>query len=331
MNTPRTLLVTGGAGFIGSHFVRLLQDETNHTIVVVDNFSQGRENILIHERITYEEVDLRDRKKLSEVFAKYKPDAVVHFAAMATITASVSGPHPTYEHNVVGGMNLLDCMLESNVKKIIYSSSGSVYGEPKSTVIPETHPLGAINPYGHSKLFLEEVLRYYHAPYKIDSIMFRYFNPCGCHESLTIGEHHEPETHVMPLLMETLLGKREKFFVFGNNYPTPDGTCIRDYIHVEDLVAAHLLALNKILSEDGVCEAYNLGTNKGTSVLELIQAAEKVTGMKLNYEIAPPRPGDPSQSVANASKVMKDLNWKPKHENIEDMILSCFESFKKRG
>lgn len=330
MKNNLTILVTGGAGYIGSHFVKLLRDKTSHKVFVVDNFSQGRENVLKDERITYHEIDLRDSDKLLEVFTKNKINAVVHFAAMATITASVSGPEDTYDNNVVGGYNLLHAMLAGNVKKIIFSSSGSVYGEPQTENLMESHPLLPINPYGFSKLVFERFLRDYHRPYKIDSIMFRYFNPCGCEPTLTVGEHHKPETHVIPCIMETLLGRREKFFVYGNDFPTPDGTGIRDYIHIEDLVEAHLLGLEKLMNTDGFCEAYNLGTNKGTSVMELVKAAEKVSGMDLNYEIAPRRPGDPSRHIADARKAMKELNWQPKHTNIEDMILSSYNSFKQR-
>jgi len=330
MGKQKTVLVTGGAGYIGSHFVNLLKNNTEHKILVVENFSQGRENIIKDDRIKYLEVDLRDRLKLSEVFKNNKIDAVVHFAAMATITASVTGPSSTYDNNVVGGWNLLECMVENGVKKIIFSSSGSVYGEPQTEYLKEDHPLVPINPYGFSKLIFERMLRDYCLPYKLDSIMFRYFNPAGCNDSLVVAEYHKPETHVIPCMVETLLGKREKFLIFGNDYSTPDGTCIRDYIHVEDLVEAHLLAMEKILNQDGVCEAYNLGTNKGTSVMELVNALEKATGLKLNYEIAPRRPGDPSKSIADASKAIKELNWQAKRFDVGGMIKGCYNSFKIR-
>lgn len=326
----KTILVTGGAGYIGSHFVNLLSKTTPANILVVDNFSQGRENILKRDRLQYFEIDLRDQAKLSEVFSKNKIDAVVHFAAMATITASVTGPAPTYEHNVVGGWNLLNAMERGNVKKIIFSSSGSVYGEPTTEVLSESHPKNPINPYGFSKWIFEKILQDYQKPYQIDSISFRYFNPSGCVETLEVSEHHKPETHVIPCIVETLLGKREKFFVYGNDFPTPDGTGIRDYIHVQDLVEAHLLGMEKLFMQSNVCEAYNLGTNKGTSVMDLIKSAEKVSGMKLNYELAPRRPGDPSRHIADASKAMKELGWKPRQSDIDEMIKGCFESFKTR-
>lgn len=329
MKNNLKILVTGGAGYLGSHFVNLVLKTTQHEILVVENFSQGRENILKDPRLKYFETDLRDMEALKKIFMSEKIDAVVHFAAMATITASVTGPEATYENNVVGGYNLLNAMIAGGVKKIIFSSSGSVYGEPKTEVLKEDHPLLPINPYGFSKMVFERMLLDYHKPYGIDFIAFRYFNPCGAESTLTVGEHHKPETHVIPCLIETLLGKREKFFIYGNDFPTPDGTGIRDYIFVEDLVAAHLLGLEKLMDESGFGEAYNLGTNKGTSVMELVKAAEKVTDLKLNFEIAPRRPGDPSRHIADASKAMRELNWQPKG-TIEHMLLSCFNSFKNR-
>lgn len=327
----KTILVTGGAGYIGSHFVNLLRKKGGYKILVLDNFSQGRANIIKDENISYLETDLRQAKEVEQIFKTDKIDAVVHFAAMATITASVTGPEPTYDNNVVGGYNLLHAMVQAGVKKMIFSSSGSVYGEPQTEYLKETHPKNPINPYGFSKYIFERMLQDYHKPYALDSIYFRYFNPAGASDDLAVAEHHEPETHVIPCLVETLLGRREQFLVYGNDYPTPDGTCIRDYIHVEDLVEAHLLAMEKLFSQDGVCEPYNLGTNKGTSVMELIKAAEAVTGLKLNYKIAPRRPGDPSKSIADASKAMKELGWRPTRLSIEDMIKSCYESFKNRA
>lgn len=328
--TIKNILVTGGAGFIGSHFVKLLLDKTNYNILVVENFSQGRENIIESDRVKYFEVDLRDKTNLNKIFTENKIEVVVHFAAMATITASVTGPAPTYDNNVVGGWNLLDSMVSNGVKKIIFSSSGSVYGEPQTEYLKEDHALAPINPYGFSKYIFERMLRDYSKPYSLDSIMFRYFNPAGCNKELLVGEFHKPETHVIPCLVETLLGKREQFYIYGNDYPTVDGTCVRDYIHVEDLVEAHLLAMEKIMNESNICEAYNLGTNKGTSVKELVDATERVTGLKLNYSVAPRRPGDPSKSIADASKAMRELNWQPKRLDVGEMIKECFESFKKR-
>jgi len=228
----KTILVTGGAGYIGSHFVNLLRKRSDYRILVVDNFSQGRENVLKDEKVPYLETDLRDKESLFRIFTENKIDAVVHFAAMATITASVSGPSLTYENNVVGGWNLLEAMVKGGVKKIIFSSSGSVYGESKSERLSEDHPKQPINPYGFSKLTFERMLSDYHVPYGIDYIAFRYFNPAGCAESLETGEYHKPETHVIPCLMETLLGQRNEFKVYGDKFATPDGTGVRDYIHV---------------------------------------------------------------------------------------------------
>jgi UDP-glucose 4-epimerase len=329
MQKKLTLLVTGGAGFIGSHFVNLLRKETLYQILVVDNFSQGRENILKDDKIKYFEADLRDYNKLLEIFQDNSIDAVVHFAALATITGSVTDPSATYENNLVGGWNLLDCMLKAGVKKIIFSSSASVYGEPTAEVLSESHPKNPVNPYGFSKWCIERILQDYYRGYGLDSISFRYFCAAGANPNREAGEHHKPETHVIPCILETFLGRRKKFFVFGNDFPTPDGTGIRDYIHVEDLAAAHIAGLEKLMSSN-ICEAYNLGINKGFSVLELIAAAEKIVGKKLNYKIVGRRPGDPSRLVADASKANKELNWQPKYTNIEEMIQTSYNALRVR-
>jgi len=323
-----TILVTGGAGFIGSHFVNACRKNTGHQILVVDNFSQGRENILQDEKIKYFEVDLRDKNKLNEVFQSNQIDVVVHFAALASIPGSVSDPASTYENNVLGGWNLLDCMNRAKINKIIFSSSASVYGEPTTEVLEESHAKNPVNPYGYSKLVFEKLLQDYHKGYGLNSISFRYFCAAGSDPNLQVAEHHKPETHAIPCMLEAILGKRKEFLVYGHDYPTPDGTGIRDYIHVEDLAAAHLLGLDKLMQGEVICEAYNLGINKGFSVMELIAAAEKITGKKLNYKIAARRPGDPSRLIANAAKAQKDLGWQPKHTSIEDMINSSYEALK---
>src|SRR3989344_6022856 len=327
-NRQLTLLVTGGGGFIGSHFVNLLRKKTSHKILVVDNFSQGRENILEDQKIKYFEVDLRDMHKLAEVFKANKIDAVVHFAALATITGSVTDPGATYENNLLGGWNLLNARLKAGVKKIIFSSSASVYGEPTTEVLAEDHPKNPVNPYGFSKWAFERMLQDYNRGYGLDSISFRYFCAAGSDPELQVAEHHIPETHVIPCMLETFLGRRKEFLVFGQDYPTPDGTGIRDYIHVEDLASAHLNGLDKLMATDGFCQPYNLGINKGFSVLELIAAAEKIVGKKLNYKIAARRPGDPSRLIANASKANQELGWQPKYTQIEDMIQTCYNALK---
>lgn len=329
-NNGKNILVTGGAGYIGSHFVNLMRKQEGAKIFVVDNFSQSRSNILKDEKVKYFEVDLRDKPKLGEVFKDNNIDSVVHFAALALIPESVGNPQTTYDNNLTGGLNLLACMLDSGVKKIIFSSSASVYGETNVEVVSEDHPKNPTNPYGYTKLAFEHILQDYHKAYNIDSVSFRYFCAAGCDESLEVGEYHNPETHVIPCILETILDKRKEFFVYGKDYNTPDGTGIRDYIHVNDLASAHVAAVEKLVKNDNICTAYNLGINKGFSVLELVAAAEKVTGKKVNYKFADRRPGDLSRLIANASKAMEELNWQPKHTEIEGIISSCYNSFKGR-
>lgn len=318
----QNILVTGGAGYIGSHFVYRLLKEKKYNIHVIDIFSQGKENIIRDRSIHYHNVDLKKKTAVFNFFSNHNIDLVAHFAALANVPDSVKNPADYYQNNIVGGLNLLEAMREHKVNKIIFSSSAAVYGEPKSSTIKEDHPKSPTNPYGYTKLVFENFLQDYHRSYGLRSVSFRYFCAAGCDKSLAVGEHHQPETHIIPLLIATAMGKRKKFFVYGNDYPTKDGTGIRDYIHVSDLAEAHMLA-SKRLNRD-VCEFYNLGINKGYSVLELIKITEKITGKKINYQIAPRRPGDPSQLIANASAAMKTLRWKPNFTTIEDIVRSAY-------
>ncbi len=326
-NKTLNLLVTGGAGYIGAHFINQARLLDNVRIIVVDNFQQTRKNIIKDKKISYYEADLCDLKKLSRTFQKDKIDLVIHFAALANVPESVASPDKYYLNNLVGGLNLLDCMLKNQVKKIIFSSSASVYGEPQSDVIKENHPTIPTNPYGFTKLIFEKMLKDYHRAYGLNSISLRYFCAAGCDESLIIGEYHQPETHVIPNIIFTLLGKRKEFYVYGDDYPTPDGTGIRDYIHVNDLSQAHLLAMNKLLTNKR-CEVYNLGINQGFSVMELIKVAEKISGKKLNYKIKARRPGDPSRLIADSTKAQKEFNWQPKYNKIDQIILTAYNFFK---
>lgn len=322
------ILVTGGAGYIGSHFINKTLQQGDCRIVVVDNFSQGRSNIINDPRITYEEVDLVDKVALKKVFTDNNFDIVVHFAALASVPDSVVRPREYYYNNVIGGLNLLDCMLEGGVKKIINSSSASIFGEPITEIITEDHPKLPTNPYGSTKLVIEYILKEYHTAYGIQSVSFRYFCACGCDESLKVGEYHQPETHVIPCIIEALLGKREKFYVYGDDYPTPDGSGIRDYIHVNDLAEVHRLAMEKLLGGVEACEFLNMGIIKGFSVFELIKVAEKISGKKLNYEVRARRLGDPSMLIADSTKAQQWLGWKPKYTSIEEIFESAYNYFK---
>lgn len=327
-NLNQTILVTGGAGYIGGHFVNLLRKQPGYKIEVVDNFCQTRKNIIKHPAINYHETDIRNKSGLLEVFKKVQPVIVVHFAALANVPDSVARPFEYYDNNVIGSINLLECMRAAGCNKIIFSSSAATYGEPDTELISEDHPQLPTNPYGYTKLVFENILKDYNKAYGINSVSLRYFVASGCDPALEVGKYHNPETQAIPCIVQTLLGQKEKFFVFGNDYPTPDGTGVRDYIHVNDLATAHLKAMEKLTSEPNFCERYNLGINKGFSVLELITEAEKITGKKLNYEIKPRRPGDPSRLVAGSTKAKAELNWQPQYTDIRQIIETDYNFFK---
>jgi len=323
------IIITGGAGYIGAHTVKLLSQLNDVDIHVIDNFSQSRWNILTNSNLTYHELDICDTATLNEVFLEVRPDVVFHFAALASVPDSVSNPASYYKTNVFGSYNLLEAMRKSNCTKIIFSSSASVYGEPITEVITEDHPKNPTNPYGRTKLVVEHMLQEYSIAYGISSISFRYFCAAGAEPTLTVGEYHNPETHIIPSIIETLLGNREHFAIYGDDYPTHDGTGIRDYIHVVDIAQAHVLAMHKLKNES-LCTHYNLGINKGFSVRELITALETISGLTLKYEVKNRRPGDPSRLIADASKAMNELDWQPQYTDITDIVTTAYESFKKR-
>ncbi len=316
------ILVTGGAGYIGAHFINRLK---GHEIIVVDNFCQGKNNIIKRLDIEYHNLDIRNKEELVKILEEKKPDIVVHYAALANVPDSVTNPDKYYDNNVTGSLNVLEAMRRSDCKKIIFSSTAAVYGE-SNELINENHPKNPTSPYGHSKLMFEQILKDYHRAYGISSVSFRYFCASGCDEGEKIGCYHDPETQAIPNLVKTLLGKQEIFNVWGNDFPTPDGTGVRDYIHVNDLADAHILAMKK-LEEDG-CFDYNLGINNGFSVMELIKEAERVTGKKLNYKISPRRAGDPATIVASSMKAQKELGWMPKYTDIGEIILTDYNFFK---
>lgn len=323
------ILVTGGAGYIGSHAVNLLLKAGN-TVIVVDNFRESRNNIITNPLVSYHEVDIRNKEQLRDVFVKTTPDVVFHFAALASVPDSMARPFEYYDTNVIGGINLLECMRETGVSRIVFSSSASTYGEPQHEVITEDHRQVPTNSYGYTKLVFENLLKDYNRAYNFSSISLRYFCASGCDYEAGIGEYHTPETHVIPCLIETVLGRREKFYVYGNDFQTPDGTGVRDYIHVNDLAEAHLCAMRKIVEGDPICKQYNLGINKGFSVLELINITELVTGQKVQFEVKDRRPGDPSRLIADSTKAQTELSWSPKHLDVKDMIESTYLFFKNK-
>ncbi len=315
------VLVTGGAGYIGSHFVKQLNGNGYKTIVV-DNLSRGHKEA-IHSDSIFENVSLLDFNKLSRVISNHKPEAVVHFAGFAYVGESVENPVMYYENNIVCSFNLLRALTENRINKIVFSSTCSIYGNPEKIPIDETQKSNPINPYANTKLIIEKMLYDFESAYGLRSVSLRYFNAAGADPEGKIGESHNPEPHLIPIVLQTALGKREKVFIYGNDYNTPDGTCIRDYIHVNDLGAAHLKAL-KFLINGNKSEIINLGTGSGNSVLEIIQKSEKITGRKINYEFADRRKGDPAVLVADNKKASNLLNWKPEY-SIEDILSSAWK------
>lgn len=314
------ILITGGAGYIGSHCV-LDFTRAGYDCVVLDNLSEGHKEALQTEKFC--NIELSDIDAIREVFKKYPIEAVIHFAAFAYVGESVEDPQKYYYNNVVNTMNLLKVMLENNVKKLVFSSTCATYGNPEYMPLDEKHPQAPINPYGQTKLTIEKILKDYDEAYGLKYIALRYFNAAGSDEKANIGESHRIETHLIPLVLQTALGKREVIKIFGEDYDTPDGTCIRDYIHVNDLSAAHRLAFEK-LKTDASSNIYNLGTGKGFSVKEIIEKSEKVTGKTINKQITERRPGDPPLLVADNKKAKEELGWIPEFTEAEDIIKTAW-------
>ena len=310
------ILVTGGAGYIGSHVVKAL-GEKGFEVLVVDNLSKGHKEAVLYGKLVV--ADLQDKETLDAIFREFKPDAVMHFAAFIEVAESVKEPLKYYRNNTVNTMNLLEVMLRNDVNRFIFSSTAAVYGNPEKVPIPETEPVKPINPYGQSKAFVEKILQDFDRSYGLKYVSLRYFNAAGADPGGRIGESHNPETHLIPLILKTAKGERESIKIFGTDYPTPDGTCIRDYIHVDDLAEAHILALEYLLS-GGNSEVFNCGYGHGFSVREVIDVAKKVTGIDFKVEETERRPGDPAILVADSSKIKGVLNWKPKFNSLEKII-----------
>lgn len=313
------ILVMGGAGYIGSHTVRHLLDN-GYDVIVADNLIYGHIEA-VDSRAQFVKADLLDTASLENIFKNNRIDTVIHFAAFTYVGESINEPEKYYRNNVIGTINLLQVMLKHGVKEIVFSSSCATYGEPQYTPIDEQHRQNPINPYGRTKLMIEQIFADYQKAYGLKYIALRYFNAAGCSADGKIGESHNPETHLIPLVLKAILGQQNSIKVFGTDYDTPDGTCIRDYIHVEDLALAHRLAIEKLNSYNG---GINLGTGIGTSVKEIITAAEEVCGKKCPVEYAPRRTGDPDKLFADNTKAKEILGWQPKYTNIKDIILSAW-------
>lgn len=316
-----TILVAGGAGYIGSHMVRLLI-EKSCDVTIFDNLSTGH-RALLHKDAAFIKGDLRNLSDIEKAFRKRKIDSVMHFAASSLVGESVKDPIKYYENNVLACINLIRAMTKNKVNKFIFSSTAAVYGEPKRIPIKEDDALNPANPYGSSKLMIEEILEDTSKAYDFSYIALRYFNAAGAHSSARIGEMHNPETHLIPNILKAVKDNRAEVSIFGDDYPTPDGTCIRDYIHVEDLCDAHLLAL-KGLSKGIKNRSFNLGSGRGYSVKEVVKTARECIGRPIRTRICARRAGDPARLVASSSQARRVLGWKPKHD-LEDIISSAWK------
>ena len=320
------ILVTGGAGYIGSHVVKTL-GEQGVQVVVLDNLSTGhREAVLAGELV---EGDLADAVMLDRVFEQYRPVAVMHFAAFIEVGESVRDPLKYYHNNAANAVNLLSAMQRHGVENFIFSSTAAVYGIPESMPIRETAPIRPINPYGQAKVFVEKVLEDAAGTGRMQYVSLRYFNAAGADPGGRIGEQHHPESHLIPLTLKAAKGTRKSITIFGTDYPTPDRTCIRDYVHVTDLADAHLLALAHLLRKGG-SRAFNCGYGHGFSVREVIDASRRVTAVDIPVEIAAHRPGDPPSLVADSSALRRELGWEPRHDDLEYIIRTAWEWEKKQ-
>ncbi len=310
------ILVVGGAGYIGSHMVLAL-DRAGHRVTVLDDLSTGYRDAVRRGRFV--QGNLGDAGRLDALLSQDRPDAVMHFAAFIEVGESVRDPAKYYRNNFAATQALLDAMRRHGVEAFIFSSTAAIFGEPRVVPIDEDHPKAPINPYGRSKWMVEQLLEDYDHAYGLRSVALRYFNAAGADPAGRVGERHDPETHLIPLVLQAASGRREAITVFGDDYDTPDGTCIRDYIHVEDLCQAHLLALEALLGGGGSAR-YNLGNGSGYSVREVIDTARRVTGRAIPERRGPRRPGDPARLVADARRIVADLAWQPRYPDLEDIV-----------
>jgi UDP-glucose 4-epimerase len=314
------VLVTGGAGYIGSNTAHLLV-RRGFDVTVVDDLSRGHAHNVAD--IPFRKLNLSDTRAVAEILSQEKADAVIHFAAYIAVGESTQNPELYFSNNVGGSISLLSAMAQANVKRLVFSSTAAVYGMPKIVPIPEDSPFAPVNPYGETKVTVERILGWLDQYSGLRSIALRYFNACGSDPESDLGEEHDPETHLIPLLLKAIVSGKP-ITLFGDDYDTPDGTCIRDYIHVMDLAAAHVLALENLLS-GGTSDAFNVGTGTGHSVLEVVRAAEEVTGRKVPYTMGPRRAGDPPVLVANSDKLKRTLGWKPGFPELTDIVATAWK------
>ena len=315
------ILVVGGAGYIGSHMIKRFQD-TDYQIEVLDNLSTGfkvnTQNYKLHV------CDLSNKDQVHQILKDNNYESIMHFASFINVGESYIYPKKYYDNNVINTLNLLDCMVDLKISNFIFSSTAAVYGEPSSTPIKEDQNIAPVNPYGNTKAIVEKILKDYDEAYGLKYISLRYFNACGAHIDGTIGERHDPETHLIPLILQSASGRRKEFKVYGDDYDTKDGTCVRDYIHVMDLAEAHLLSLEKLIKNQK-SDIFNIGNNKGFSVKEIIRMAEKVTQSKIPYEITSRRKGDPSELIADNKKISENLNWSANYSDLKTILETAWE------
>jgi UDP-glucose 4-epimerase len=316
------ILVTGGAGYIGSHCTKILLEQ-GHKVTVIDNLSTGYKQA-IDKRAVFYNIDIKDKEAVSACLTQEKIEAVIHFAAFSLVGESMSNPLKYYDNNVYGTKVLLDAMIDSNVKSIVFSSTAAVYGDHKEMPITEEFAEVPTNTYGETKLAMEKMMKWADIAHDIKYIALRYFNVAGAYHTGEIGESHNPETHLIPLILQVPLGKREHISIFGDDYPTPDGTCIRDYIHIEDLIDAHILAMHH-LNKTAKSNYFNLGSGEGYSVKQMIEAAREVTGHPIKAVISERRAGDPARLIASSKKAQKELGWIRKYTDVKDIISSAWK------
>lgn len=324
-----TILVTGGAGYIGSHTVLALV-QAGYQVIILDNLVYGHRD-LVEQVLQVEliEGDIEDRSLLDNIFQTHNIEAVMHFSAYTYVGESVTNPDKYYRNNVLGTLTLLEAMLAASIKKFVFSSTCATYGVPQFIPLTEDHPQNPINPYGMTKLMVEHILSDFDVAYGLKSVRFRYFNAAGADPSGLLGEDHHPESHLIPLVLMTALGKRESISIFGTDYPTSDGTCIRDYIHVSDLADAHILGLEYLI-QDGESAVFNLGNGNGFSVKEVIVAVEEVTGITIPVQECDRRPGDSPVLIGTSEKAKNLLGWKPRYPDIKDIVAHAWQWHQKR-
>ncbi len=307
------ILVVGGAGYIGSHMVKMLA-QNGHKVTVIDNLSTGHRDSVIRADLI--ELDMGDTQAIHSFLNENTVDAVMHFASYIEVGESIQNPRKYFHNNVTNTLKLLDALVENDIQRFIFSSSAAIYGKPQYTPIDEQHPKEPMNPYGRGKWMVEQVLEDYYNAYGLKSCSLRYFNASGADPEGELGERHNPETHLIPLILQVASGRKDAINIFGNDYDTQDGTCIRDYVHVNDICAAHMLAIDQL---DG-CKAYNLGTSNGFSVREVIAAVERVTGKSIKTIQSDRRPGDPAVLVADSSLATQELGWVPKYPELDVIV-----------